>query len=166
MEPSGLSSLRGQAEQKGPVREVKMEKPVHTGNTLLQIPDQKASRDSSYRDGIKEWKHMRMETLLVSESRVVKCANAAAGSGDERRTWNGDSDKLFSKFPCQVKWRIVVLGGESCYRLVERVWFGFQGGDPAAFMYADRNNLEDRETGEMSADRQDCSLLRPTRLQL
>lgn len=68
---------------------------------------------------------MRMETWLVSESRVVKCANAAAGSGDERRMWNGDPDKLFSKFPCQGEWRIVVLGGESCYRLVERVWFGF-----------------------------------------
>lgn len=28
VEPSGLAPLRGQAEQKGPVREVKMEKPV------------------------------------------------------------------------------------------------------------------------------------------
>lgn len=123
MEPSGLSPLRGQAEQKGPVRESKMEKPVQTGNTLLQIQGKKVSRDSRYRDGIKEWKHVRMETLLVSESRVVKCANAADGSGDERR--NGDSDKLLSKFPCQVEWRIVVLGGESYYQLVERVWFAF-----------------------------------------
>lgn len=68
---------------------------------------------------------MRMETLLVSESRVMKCANAADGSGEERRKWKGDSDKLFSKFPCQVEWKIVVLAGESSYQLVERVWFGF-----------------------------------------
>lgn len=105
------------------MKEIKMEPPVQTRNTVLQIQEKKVAQGDYYWEGIRKWRQMRMDTPPVSETWACDaCKCSRLEWGQEEAGWG--FGQAVDKFPRQVEWRMLVLAGESCpWRGFGLIWF-------------------------------------------